>query len=41
VRPVRKTLPHYRKESSAACPAEGRVGFADSAMRGNHLGFLS
>jgi len=31
----------FRKESSAACPAEGRVGFADGAMRGNHLGFLS
>jgi len=31
-----------RKESSGACPAACRgVGFADAAMRGNHLGFLS
>jgi predicted SPOUT superfamily RNA methylase MTH1 len=24
-----------RKESRGACPAEGRVGFADASMRGN------
>src|SRR5690349_3272870 len=28
-------VPTSGKVSSAACPAEGRVGFADGAMRGN------
>src|SRR5438094_10185820 len=39
--PSRQDPSLFRKESSAACPAEVRVGFADCAMRGNHLGFLS
>jgi len=30
-----KRNPNSGKESSGACPTEGRVGFADAAMRGN------